>query len=79
MPHDAALVIATNEGRPRWSTTEYLIADLWTVWTQKPHYARPKTVAQQKVTAARQRAERTVNKRFAERTRRLMAKKGGDA
>ncbi|WP_433592320.1 hypothetical protein [Nocardia sp. CA-145437] len=81
LPHDSSLVRTTNEGRTRWSTTDYLLADLWQAWTGKPHYARPKSVAQKQETARRRAAEQKVNRRFAARRRAIEAssKNGGDA
>ncbi|SUA72655.1 Uncharacterised protein [Nocardia otitidiscaviarum] len=81
LPHDSSLVRATNQGRARWSTTDYLLADLWQAWTGKPHYARPKTEAQKQITAKRRAAEQKVNRRFAARRRAIEAstKNGGDA
>lgn len=31
LPRESALVSALNEGQPVWSSTEHLLADLWTL------------------------------------------------
>ncbi|WP_280393232.1 hypothetical protein [Nocardia wallacei] len=69
----AALVLAANDGKPRWGYTEYLLADLFAVFTRQPHPWRPKTVAQKQVTARRVAAERSTRARFAARRRALAA------
>jgi hypothetical protein len=42
LPPTAELVLLANEGRPRWSDTEYLLSDVVHVLSGKPHPARPK-------------------------------------
>ncbi|WP_280265341.1 hypothetical protein [Nocardia wallacei] len=73
LPGDAALVVTANENRPRWGYTEYLLADLFTVFTKQPHPWRPKTLGQKKITARRMNAERATRARFARRNRVLAA------
>lgn len=31
LPHNSALVIALNDGQPKWTNIEHLLADIWTV------------------------------------------------
>ena len=31
LPRDSALATAINEGRPVWSSTDHLLADLWAI------------------------------------------------
>ncbi|WP_280335483.1 hypothetical protein [Nocardia wallacei] len=69
----AALVLAANDGKPRWSYTEYLLADLFTVFTKQQHPWRPKTAVQQRATARRMAAQRTTRARFERRNRALAA------
>lgn len=40
LPAEAALVRALNDGRPQWTTTDHLIADLWGLWAKKDHPVR---------------------------------------
>ncbi|MBB5915277.1 uncharacterized protein YdaU (DUF1376 family) [Nocardia transvalensis] len=67
----AALTIAANNGKPRWGYTEYLLADLFTVFTRQQHPWRPKTLVQKKITARRAAAEQMTKARFARRNRAL--------
>lgn len=40
LPADAALVRALNGGRPHWTVTDHLIADLWALWAKQDHPKR---------------------------------------
>ena len=40
LPAQSAFVTALNDGRPQWSVTDRLIADLWALWAKKDHPAR---------------------------------------
>ncbi|WP_433660797.1 hypothetical protein ACQPW1_00460 [Nocardia sp. CA-128927] len=68
LPNDSALVVK-GSGGPRWSVTDYLLADVYRALTGRAHDARPKTRTQQQLTAQRLRAERAVHRRFAKRRR----------
>ncbi|WP_054812108.1 hypothetical protein [Nocardia arizonensis] len=69
LPGDSAIAVHENGGKPQWGTLEYLLADIWQALTGQPHGARPKSITQRAVTAARRRAERGVMARFAQRNR----------
>jgi hypothetical protein len=36
----SGLVRALNDGRPQWTTTDHLIADLWSLWAKQDHPTR---------------------------------------
>jgi hypothetical protein len=36
----SSLVRALNDGRPQWTTTDHLIADLWSLWAKRDHPTR---------------------------------------
>lgn len=61
LPHDSALVRALNDGRPGWSNTDHLIADLW-ILILKAHTNGKAKVADHPVRAAMQEKARTVAK-----------------
>lgn len=42
LPATAEIVMLHNEGRPRWSDADFLLADIVHVLSGKPHPARPK-------------------------------------
>lgn len=69
LPGDSAIAAHHNNGTPRWGTTEHLLADIWGALTGQQHAGRPKSKAQQAITAARRRATRHVQARFARRNR----------
>lgn len=58
LPHDSALVRALNEGRPGWSNTDHLIADLW-ILTLNAHSNGNSPVADHPVRAAMEEKART--------------------
>ncbi|WP_280442227.1 hypothetical protein [Nocardia brasiliensis] len=75
LPGDSSIAAHENNGVPRWGTSEHLLADIWGALTGQPHAGRPKFAAQQAITAARRRATKRVESRFARRRRAM----GSDA
>lgn len=69
LPGDSAIAVHENGGTPRWGVSEHLLADIWGALTGQPHAGRPKSKATQAITAARRRAKRHVQARFAKRNR----------
>jgi hypothetical protein len=69
LPGNSAIAAHENNGTPRWGVTEHLLADIWQALSGQPHPSRPKTTARQAITAARRRATRRVQDRFARRRR----------
>ncbi|MBW0270783.1 hypothetical protein ATM97_07120 [Nocardia sp. MH4] len=69
LPGDSAIAAHENGGTPRWGVSEHLLADIWGALTGQPHAGRPKSPAQRAITAARRRATRQVQARFARRRR----------
>lgn len=67
LPGDSAIAAHGNDGVPRWGINEYLLADIWDALTGQKHAGRPKSVAQRAMTAARRRAQKQVETRFAKR------------
>jgi hypothetical protein len=51
LPAESALVRALNGGRPQWTNTDHLIADLWTLWAKKDHPTRAETEAKARAEA----------------------------
>lgn len=43
LPRDSATQIALADGRIAWGWQEYLLGDLWSLLTGKPHPNRPDT------------------------------------
>lgn len=66
-PPDSAVAAHFNKGVPRWGVREYLLGDIYGALTGHPHAARPKAAAGREITAARRRARRNVEARFARR------------
>ncbi|MEU0871653.1 hypothetical protein [Nocardia brasiliensis] len=69
LPGDSAIAAYENGGLPRWGTAEHLLADIWGALTGQQHAGRPKSKTQQAITAARRRAMKRVEARFARRRR----------
>lgn len=58
----SSLVRALNDGRPQWSTTDHLLADLWGLWAKQdhPHRAEMEAKTRNAAKAARVIELRTV-------------------
>lgn len=69
LPATSELVMLGNEGRPRWSDTDFLLADIVHVLSGKPHPARPKP----------RKPERETPRRAALRQRRIREKREREA
>ncbi|QIS00993.1 hypothetical protein F5X71_00405 [Nocardia brasiliensis] len=69
---DSPLILKDGKGA-RWTATDYLLSDVWTALTGKPHPARPQSVKQQAATAQRAAAVRRVQRQFAARNRQIAA------
>jgi hypothetical protein len=48
-------VRALNKGRPHWTQTDHLLADLWSVWTKQDHPVRAEMEAKARADAKRAR------------------------
>lgn len=48
---ESALVRALNDGRPPWTTTDHLIADLWSLWAKQDHPQRDEIEAKARMDA----------------------------
>lgn len=53
LPPTAELVLIANDGRPRWTDTDYLLSDIVHVLSGKQHPARPKPRKKNRETAHR--------------------------
>jgi hypothetical protein len=47
----SGLVRALNDGRPKWTTTDHLIADLWSLWAKQDHPVRAEAEARARTSA----------------------------
>lgn len=72
LPGDAALILKDRKGA-RWGVTDYLLSDVFTALTGKPHPSRPKSVKQKAQNAQRAAAVRRVERVFAARRRAMAA------
>ncbi|MGW6699643.1 hypothetical protein [Nocardia sp. NPDC055049] len=72
LPGDSALILKDRKGA-RWGVTDYLLSDVFTALTGKPHPSRPKSVKQQAANAQRAAAVRRVERQFAARRRQMAA------
>ncbi|WP_280248553.1 hypothetical protein [Nocardia abscessus] len=72
LPGTAEIVMAHNDGRPRWGDLEFLTSDVVHVLSGKPHPARPKPRKKDRETPRRAalRKRRIAEKREREQRRR---------
>lgn len=72
LPRESATQIHVNDGKIAWGWHEYLLADIWSVFSGKPHPNRPTPPAKKQRTAAveNERARRVARKRARDRQRR---------
>jgi hypothetical protein len=55
LPAESATVRALNDGRPPWSVTDHLVADLWALWAKKDHPVRAEIEVKARTNAKRSR------------------------
>ncbi|MGY4098042.1 hypothetical protein ACW2Q0_00515 [Nocardia sp. R16R-3T] len=75
LPATAELVMLGNEGRPRWSDTDYLLSDVVHVLSGKPHPARPKPRAKPADSRREELRQRRIREKR-ERERRQLEERG---
>lgn len=75
LPHveGSATGRALNDGKPVWTTGDYLAADVWAALTGKRHPGWPKATVQARRPAAREAALDRARARAEDRRRRLAA------
>ncbi|MFF4779407.1 hypothetical protein ACFY05_41990 [Microtetraspora fusca] len=71
LPADSATARAV--GHSGWTTSDYLISDLWQALTGKPHPARPQAKASRPVMTSRRKSHRAAALRRAAARRQAIA------